>query len=128
MPDMSTAEWMWVVGRIGLGSLFVLGAVHHYQEFGPIAQQMADRRVPLPRATLVVGSVFQAVCGLLLMAGAYATYAALGLVVFTIAASVMLLDFWNKSGPQRQSAIMTWQSNIAIVGGLLVAAAYAMRG
>lgn len=124
---MSTAEWMWVVGRIGLGSLFVLGAVHHYQEFGPIAQQMADRRVPLPRATLVVGSVFQAVCGVLLMAGICAAHAALGLVIFTLAASIMLLDFWNKSGPQRQGAITTWQSNVAIIGGLLVAAAYASR-
>ncbi len=121
-------EWMWIVGRIGLGGLFVLGAVHHYLDFGPIAQQMADRRVPLPRALLVIGSVFQAVCGLLLMVGSYATYSALGLVLFTIVASAMLLDFWNMTGPQRQAAITTWQSNTAIVGGLLVAAAYAARG
>lgn len=119
---------MWIVGRFGLGGLFVLGAVHHYFHFGPIAQQMADRRVPFPRALLVIGSVFQAACGLLLMAGTYATYAALGLVLFTIVASTMLLDFWNLTGPQRQAAITTWQSNVAIVGGLLVAAAYAARG
>jgi putative oxidoreductase len=121
-------ELMWIVGRIGLGGLFVLGAVHHYFEFAPIAQQMADRRLPMPRALLVVGSVFQAVCGLLLMIGMYATYAALGLVVFTLAASAMLLDFWNMTGPQRQGAITQLQSNMAIVGGLLVAAAYAARG
>jgi putative oxidoreductase len=121
-------EWIWIVGRIGLGGLFVFGAVHHYLDFGPIAQQIADRRLPFPRAILIFGSVFQAVCGLLLMVGMYAAYAALGLVVFTIAASAMLLDFWNMTGSQRQGAITTWQSNIAIVGGLFVAAAYAARG
>ena len=125
---MEWMEWSWIVGRIGLGGLFVLGAVHHYLSFGPIAQQIADRRLPFPRAILVVGSVFQAVCGLLLMIGIYATYAALGLAVFTLVASTMLLDFWSMTGPQRESAITTWQSNIAIVGGLLVAAAYAARG
>lgn len=124
---MLTTEWTWVAGRIGLGGLFVLGAVHHYLEFGPVVAQMADRRVPFPRGTLIVGSLFQAVCGLLLILGIYAPFAALGLVAFTIAASVMLLDFWNMTGPQRQGAITTWQSNIAIVGGLLVAAAYSAR-
>ena len=121
-------EWMWILGRACLGALFVLGAVHHALDFGPVALQMVDRRVPLPRATLVFGSLFQAVCGFLLIFGVYAGYAALGLVVITIAASVMLLDFWNMTGPQRQSAIATWQSNVAIAGGLLVAAAYAVRG
>jgi putative oxidoreductase len=121
-------DWIWILGRTGLGGLFVLGAIHHALDFGPVAQQMADRHVPLPRAVLVFGSLFQAVCGLLLILGVYAGYAALGLVVFTIAASVMLLDFWNMTGPQRQGAIATWQSNVAIVGGLLVAAAYALRG
>jgi putative oxidoreductase len=125
---MSAIEWAWLVGRIGLGGLFVLGAIHHYVSFGPVAQQIADRRLPFPRVILVVGSLFQAACGILLIVGVYATYAALGLVVFTILASAMLLDFWNMTGPQREGAITTWQSNIAIVGGLLVAAAYAARG
>lgn len=125
---MAAIEWAWIVGRIALGGLFVLGAVHHYVAFGAVAQQIADRHLPFPRAILVVGSVFQAVCGLLLIAGFYVPYAALGLVVFTLLASAMLLDFWNMTGPQRQGAITTWQSNVAIIGGLLVAAAYAARG
>jgi len=44
-----------MVARIGLGGLFVLGAVHHYLEFSPIVQQMADRRLPVLRALLIVG-------------------------------------------------------------------------
>ncbi len=124
---MAAIEWAWIVGRVALGGLFVIGAVHHYVAFGPVAQQIADRRLPFPRAILVIGSVFQAVCGMLLMVGVYATQAALGLVVFTLLASAMLLDFWNMTGPPRQNAITTWQSNVAIIGGLLVAAAYAAR-
>jgi len=62
------------------------------------------------------------------MIGMYAAYAALGLVMLTIAASAMLLDFRNMTGQQRHGAITQLQSNRAIVGGLLVAAAYATRG
>jgi len=115
---------MWLTGRALLGGYFVLGAIHHYIGFQPIAQQIAARRVPAPRLVLVVGSVFQAVAGALLIAGVWPTYAALGLIVFTLIASAMLLDFWNMTGAARSAAIGTWQANVTIIGGLLLAAAY----
>jgi putative oxidoreductase len=49
----------------------------------------------------------------------------LALILFTLAASVMLLDFWNKQGSERAEAITHWQTNLALVGGLL---AYAFMG
>ena len=75
---------------------------------------------------LLVGSAFQFVAGLLLILGLFVAPAALGLVLFTFAASAMLLNFWDLEGPAREAAINVWQSNLAIVGGLLIAAAHAM--
>jgi putative oxidoreductase len=47
-------------------------------------------------------------------------------VLFTFAASVMLLNFWDLEGPAREAAINVWLSNLAIVGGLLITAAQVM--
>jgi len=53
--------------------------------------------------------------------------AALGLALFTIAASVMLVNFWDlPPGEPRAMLKGVFASNAAIVGGLLIAAAQAM--
>ena len=75
---------------------------------------------------LIAGSVFQTLAGLALVVGYRAFWAAIGLVAFTLIASAIFLDFWNHEGEARANAIKGWQSNLAIVGGLLVAAAHAM--
>jgi putative oxidoreductase len=52
---------------------------------------------------------------------------ALGLALFTIAASVMLVNFWDlPTGEPREMLKGVFASNAAIVGGLLIAAAQAM--
>jgi putative oxidoreductase len=52
--------------------------------------------------------------------------AALGLIAFTIVASVMMLPFWSMQGSDRTWAYLNWFSNVGIVGGLLLAAAQAL--
>jgi putative oxidoreductase len=44
-------------------------------------------------------------------------------VIFTILASMLFLNFWNMEGTARANAIGTWKTNLALVGGLLIAAA-----
>jgi putative oxidoreductase len=86
---------------------------------------MKARGVPAARPVLIVGSVFQIAAGLLLALGVYVMWAALGLVAFTVIASIMLLNFWDLEGAARESAWNGFQANMAIIGGLLIAAAQA---
>ncbi len=124
MP-IETAALVAMLGRLLLGGLFIQGGIHHFTAFKPIAGAMGARGVPFPDATLAIGSVFQIVCGVLLIVDVYAMWAALGLVVFTIAATIMLVNFWDKTGDARASALQTFYTNLAIIGGLLIAAAAA---
>jgi len=91
-----------------------------------LTEVIAARGVPAPRLVLLVGSAFQFVAGLLLILGLFVVPAALALVLFTLTASVMLVNFWDMEGPARDAAINVWLSNLAIVGGLLISAAHAM--
>ena len=117
---------LWFIGRLLLGGLFVVGGTHPFFTLPAITQALAARGVPAAKLVLVSGSVFQILAGLALISGFYPVWAALGLVVFTIAASVLLVNFWDMEGPARAGAITTWQSNLAIIGGLLVAAAHSL--
>jgi putative oxidoreductase len=115
-----------VIGRVLLGCLFVAGGIRHLTIFAAIGKDMARRRVPFPRFALAAGTAFQITAGTLLILGMFVVPAALGLIVFTIAATVMMLNFWNMEGETRAWAVNNWLSNIGIVGGLLLAAAHSL--
>lgn len=119
-------EVLLVLGRFLLGGLFVYGGVHHLFAIPALTEAIAARGVPSPRLVLLVGSAFQFVAGLLLILGLFVAPAALALVLFTLTASVMLVNFWDMEGPARDAAVNVWLSNLAIVGGLLITAAHAM--
>jgi len=121
---MSPDDFMWLLGRVLLGGLFVVGGLRHFWIFGGVAQAIAARGVPLPKLVLALGTAFEIAAGLLLISGVFVPLVALGLVVFTLLASVMLVNFWGMEGAARDNAINVWQSNLAIIGGLLVAAAH----
>ncbi|MBX4861546.1 DoxX family membrane protein [Rhizobium sophorae] len=115
-----------VLGRLLLGGLYVAGGIHHFFVIVPLTAAIEARGIPFAKWVLLSGSLFQIAAGLLLMLGLFVTAAAFGLVIFTLAATIMLLNFWDMQGTARDSAINTWKTNMAIIGGLLIAAAGAM--
>ena len=91
-----------------------------------VSQAIAQRGVPAPRLVLISGTAFQIAAGLFLILGFLVPIAAAGLVIFTIAASVMLLNFWSMEGAAREGALSGWLSNLGVIGGLLTAAAHSI--
>ena len=125
--DLTLHNALVALGQLLLGSLFVYGGINHFFIAPQIVPVMAARGVPFPHLTLYAGSIFQTVCGACLMLGVAIAPAALGLVAFTIAASVMLVNFWDlPQGEPREMLKGVFASNAAIVGGLLLAASQAM--
>jgi putative oxidoreductase len=91
------------LGRLLLGGLFVVGGIRHLFDLPAITQAIAARAIPAAELVLLSGTGFQIVAGLALIFDFYPTWTALGLVAFTVAASVLLL-----------------------IGGLLVTAAHSL--
>lgn len=123
-PDLSHV--IFLLGRLLLGGLFVFAGIRHMFLIPVLTQMIAARGVPFPRIVLLAGSAFQFIAGLLVIFGLFLPAAAFGLVLFTLAASVMLLNFWDMEGQPRQNTINVWLSNMAIIGGLMVTAARGM--
>jgi putative oxidoreductase len=119
------SQLLLIIGRVLLGGLFVVGGAHHFFMLPALTSAMKARGVPAAQLVLIVGSVFQIVAGLLLMLGFYAGWAALGLALFTVIASIIFLNFWDLEGPARDASRTGFQTNLALIGGLLIAAAQA---
>lgn len=105
-----------------MGGFYLAAGVHHFIILDPMTKLMAAQQMPAPKAVLIAGSLFQSLAGLLLIAGVFQMWAAVGLIVFTLIASVMLLNFWHLDGDQRRTAFTQWQCNFALIGGLLALA------
>ena len=114
-------------GQLLLGALFLYAGLSH---FGPASKRIIPmleaRGVPMPREALYVVSALQALGGVCLMMGVVVAPAALGLALFTILASIVMVNFWDLQGEQRELMQSIFFSNVAIIGGLLVTAATAL--
>lgn len=124
MP-IELSSFLLIAGRVLLGGLFVYAGVSHFFLIPPLTQAIAARGVPAPRLVLIAGSIFQIVMGGPLMLGMFVPIAVPGLIAFTVAASFMLVNFWDRTGPERALLRSIFLTNFGIIGGLLIAAAHA---
>jgi putative oxidoreductase len=122
-----SADHIVLAGRILLGGIFVVAGLRHLMIVPILTAAVEARGLPFPRAFVLIGTGFQIAAGLTLMHGFYIAWAALGLILFTIIASVMLVNFWDKKGEERVALANAFQTNIGLIGGLLLAAAQGLR-
>ncbi len=115
------------LGRLALGGYFVATGIRHYLMGETIADSLASREVSGAPGVVLGAAAFQVIAGLLLAFGLMVLIPALLLFAFTVAVSVTLLNFWDLDpSAERDAAMNGFQQNVAIAGGLLVAAASAL--
>ncbi|MET1084471.1 MAG: DoxX family protein, partial [Burkholderiales bacterium] len=85
---------------------------------------IASVGLPMPQAGAAVALVVEIVGGLALIAGFRTRIAALVLAAFTLAASFFFHAYWAVPADQQMVTQLLFDKNIAIVGGLLVLAAF----
>jgi putative oxidoreductase len=123
---MEYAEALRIAGRVLLGGLFLAGGIRHFFILPELTPMVAARGVPMARVAVIAASVLQALAGLLVVAGVWIVPAAIGLILFTIVASILLLNFWDMDGPAREATRNGFLTNLAVIGGLLITAAEAL--
>jgi len=113
------------VGLALIGLFFVWGGLNHFRVFHEVRGMLADRRWPLPGTILTLASLWEAAAGGLLASGFHTAWAAGALILFVALASGLLLDFWNQEGEARSASINSFMMNLALIGGLVLAATLA---
>jgi putative oxidoreductase len=117
------ASGLIVIGRVLLGGIFVVAGLRHLLILPVLTMALEQRGVAAARAVLLAGTAFQIVAGAALVLGLFVTLASLGLILFTVVASFLLVNFWDKQGEERVALANAFQTNVGLVGGLMLTAA-----
>jgi uncharacterized membrane protein YphA (DoxX/SURF4 family) len=108
-----------LLGRIGLGALFILAGVNKLQGIDGTAGMIAGAGLPMPLVLAWAAALLEVVAGAAIILGKYFKEAAISLAVFTFVITMIFhspMDWATNS--------IAFLKNMAIMGGLLFAAAH----
>jgi putative oxidoreductase len=110
-----------LIGRWMLAWFYVISARHLKDNWHDAVAQLVDRHVPLPQLVLLVVLVLVFAGVLSLAFGYHAKHGAVMLFGLTIAAAVVLHDYWHiEEAARRQAEMEIFARDVAICGALLM--------
>jgi putative oxidoreductase len=115
---------MALVGRILIAVLFIPAGWGKIGGFAGTAGYIASKGIPLPEVAAAIAIVAEVGLGLLLVFGFKTRLAALGLAIFVAVITPMFHNYWAMPEAQVMMQKQAFFKNYAIVGGLLVLAAF----
>jgi putative oxidoreductase len=105
-------------GRIFLSAIFIASGLHKLSAWQQTLDQMESHGVPSPSVLLVVATTFELAGGVGVLLGCWTRVASVLLIAFLIPVTYYFHDFWTLSGAERQSEMINFMKNTAILGGL----------
>jgi len=127
-PSTTTQDALTLAGRALVALLFIPAGWEKIGGFAGIAGYIASKGVPLPEVAAAIAVVAELGLGLMLLLGWKARLAAAGLAVFVAVITPIFHNFWAMPEAQQMMQQQAFYKNLAIVGGLLVLAAFGAGG
>lgn len=124
MPGMlADASLFDAAGRVIIALFFLWVAITNMSR--PRIKDHIDRltlyKAPMPAALFWIGEVLSIVAALMVLTGWRADLGVVGLMIFIVLATALLLRFWDAPNPiARNGMRLAMLSNTAIFGGLLL--------
>lgn len=114
-----------LVGRILLAYVFIPAGVGKIGAgFAGTVGYIASKGLPMPTAGAVLAIIVEVGCGLMLLVGFKARWAALALALFTLAAAFFFHNYWTMPADQQMMQQLMFGKNLGIAGGLLAFVAF----
>jgi putative oxidoreductase len=113
-----------LLGRALIALLFVPAGWAKIAGFAGITGYIASKGVPLPQVAAAIAIAAELGLGLAILFGWRTRLAALGLAVFTAVITPIFHAYWTFPEAQQMVQQQAFFKNLAIVGGLLVLAAF----
>jgi len=113
-----------LVGRILLAIMFITSGFGKLTGFDGTVGYIASKHLPLPQVGAVIAILAELGGGLLLLVGFKARWAALALAIFTLAAGILVHDFWNADAASKMMQSINFWKNVTIAGGMLTVFAF----
>lgn len=113
-----------LVGRVLIAWLFIPAGFGKIAGFSGAVGYAAAMGMPMPEVAVAVGLLIELVAGVFILIGFMTRPAALLLAFFTLVASFFFHAYWSLPADQAMMQQLLFNKNVAVVGGLLVLAAF----
>jgi putative oxidoreductase len=110
--------------RILLSVVFILGGIGKIFAFSLEEGFLAAKHFPLPAVALGIALIIELVGGLAILAGMRTKFTAWIVFLYMIPTTFLFHNFWAMQGADRLDAMIHFEKNLAIMGGLLLLAAF----
>ena len=124
---MELDQGVLTAARIVTGGAFAIIGVRNIGNYKPISGMIGANKFPMPEFLAATGIAMQIGFGVLMMTGLFPLVSALGLLVFTVVATLMAHSFWMfKDKAERTAQVGSFLANMIMAGGLLALVAAAL--
>ncbi|MBL8337436.1 MAG: DoxX family protein [Rhodoferax sp.] len=117
-------NFLTLAGRLLLALLFLPAGLMKIGGFAGTVGYIGSMGLPLPTLGAILAIIVEVGGGLALLAGFGTRLAAVALALFTLVATVVFHAYWAVPADQAMVQQLMFFKNFAVVGGLLVLAAY----
>ena len=117
------ASWLDTAGRVIIALFFLWVAVTNLTQarIKDHVDRLTMYQAPMPAVLFWVGEILSIVSALMVLIGWRADLGVIGLMIFIVLASALLLRFWQAPNPVARNGMrLALLSNTAIFGGLLL--------
>lgn len=123
-PTTSAQDTLALIGRALVAWLFIPAGFGKIAGFAGVAGYIASRGVPLPEVSAAIAVIAELGLGLLVLFGLKTRWAALGLAIFLAVITPIFHNYWAVEAAQQMMQKQAFDKNLAVLGGLLVLAAF----
>lgn len=113
-----------LVGRILISIVFIMGGLGKIMGFSIEEGMVASKHLPMPAVALGIALVIELAGGLAILLGLFTRLTAWILFLYLIPTTLLFHNFWSMQGMDRIDNMIHFEKNLAIMGGLLILAAY----
>ena len=114
-------DWLYLLGRVLFGMIFVGSGLAHLTQAGGMAQYAAAKKVPAPKASVVVSGLVILSGGLSVLLGVWMEIGTWLLVLFLLTAAFTFHNFWAVTDPmEKQVEQAQFMKNLSMTGAALV--------
>jgi len=117
-----------LLGRILISSVFILAGIGKVRGFSGEEMFVASKHLPMPAVALGIAMIIELFGGLAILVGLYTRFAAWIVFLYMIPTTFLFHNFWAMQGAAHDDNILHFEKNMAIMGGLLILAAFGAGG
>src|SRR6266852_5959813 len=105
-----------LIGRLIFGGFFLINGVNLFLSHAQATQYAAAKGVPVPDVAVIVAALLLFFGSISILLGWRPDLGITAIVVFLVAVTFPMHNFWAETGAQRTAEMVNFMKNIALLG------------